>query len=157
MTTALLDPPAPAAAVPAVRHPAVAGRLRDPRVRQAVAFVLVGTAATVVQLVVYLLLRSVVAAAAANLVAQVVSTLLSTSWHRRWTVGVTDGASVARHHGQMLGLLSANLVLNTAALQVLSAVDPAAGAFTELAVLTASGLVVTVARIALLRRWGAGR
>lgn len=101
----------------------------------------------------YLVLRLFLAATAANLVAQVVTTVMSTAANRRWTFGVIDPNTVVRHQSQMLGLLAVNLAVNSLALVMLAAIAPTAGMLVELVVLSASDLVVTVLRIAAMRRW----
>lgn len=113
----------------------------------------VGTIASGFYLGLYLVLRIGMTAFTANLIAQVVSTFFSTAANRRFTFGVADPTPAARHHLQMLALLAVNLLLNTFALDVLEAVSPGAGAGVELLVLSASGLVITAARILLMNRW----
>lgn len=153
MTTAQLDLPQVGADSRKTVATAGRGGLTKERVRQAGSFVAVGTIATGLYLMLYLVLRIGMTAFTANLIAQIVSTLFSTAANRRFTFGVVDPATVARHHLQMLALLAVNLLLNTLALDVLEAVSPDAGSVVELLVLSASGLVITAARILLMNRW----
>lgn len=156
MTTTQLDRPQVDSRSRVAITAANQGWLTRQRVRQAGSFLAVGTIATGLYLVLCLVLRTGMSAFTANLIAQVVSTLFSTAANRRFTFRVTDLATVARHHLQMLALLAVNLLLNTLTLTVLAAVAPAAGSLVELLVLSASGLLVTAARVVTMNRWQHG-
>jgi len=118
--------------------------------RQLVRFIGVGIASTVAYLVLFLVLRTGLAAQPANLVALLLTALGNTAVNRRFTFGVTGRAGYTRHQAQGLVAFVAGLALTSGALALLPA---ATGRPVELAVLVLANLAATLLRFLLLRAW----
>ena len=120
---------------------------------QLISFVLIGVASTVAYLLLYLLLRSVVAAQAANAVSLLLTAVANTAVNRRVTFGIRGRAHAARH--QVRGLISfaIGLALTSGALAALHASAPGASRTAELTVLVAANLTATLVRFGLYRSW----
>jgi putative flippase GtrA len=121
--------------------------------RQLVRFVLIGVASTLAYLLLYLVLRGVMAAQAANALSLLATALANTWLNRRFTFGIRGAPGAARH--QALGLLAfaAGLLLTSGALAALHAVSPRPGRAAEVTVLLLASLVATAARFCLYRFW----
>lgn len=127
---------------PVSRRP-VAGRLGE-----LVRFALVGGGASVLQLATYAFLADGVGSQAANILAWLVSTLVATEAHRRYSFG---GARSGTESDHMIGIASSavGLALGAAAL---SGLDNPTGAAGVLALIAVNGLV-GLGRFGFLRWW----
>ncbi|WP_111767762.1 GtrA family protein [Nakamurella deserti] len=121
--------------------------------RRALTFLAVGAVCTPAYLGLYAGLRTVLAAGTANVLAQLVTTLMSTAANRRFTMHVTGSHRALRHHLEMIGVLVLGLAVNDLALDLLAQAAPDAGSVAEMVVLLASGGVATAVRVALMTRW----
>ena len=126
--------------------------LRRSVLRQAGRFVVVGAAATVAYLGLYVLLRAAAQAQLANLVAGVVTAVTSTEAHRRWTFA-GGHRGFAQAQVQSGAVLAVNTALTSTSLTVLHAVVPTASASLELAVLLVAGAAGGTLRFLALRLW----
>jgi putative flippase GtrA len=122
-------------------------------VAQVVRFAGIGAASTVAYLLLFISLRSVMAAQAANAAALLLTAVANTAANRRYTFGLRDPAHRWRHHAQALAIFGAALLLTSGSLGVLHAADPHPGRMLEAGVLVAANLAATVLRFVLLRSW----
>ena len=116
-------------------------------------FVLIGVASTVAYVLLYLLLRSVVAAQAANALSLLLTAVANTAVNRRVTFGIRGRAHAARHQVRGLIAFATGLALTSGALAALHASAPQADRTAELTVLVAANLASTLVRFALYRSW----
>jgi putative flippase GtrA len=116
--------------------------------RQLVRFAGIGVASTLAYLVLFLLLRSVIGAQPANLVALLLTAVANTAANRRLTFGVTG-----RHQLQGLVVFALGLGLTSGSLALLHAMSAAPPLGVEVGVLVAANLAATVLRFLLLRIW----
>ena len=116
-------------------------------------FVLLGMASTLAYVLLYLLLRGLVAAQAANFAALLLTAVGNTAANRRLTFGVRGRAGAVRHQFRGLIAFGAGLALTSGALAALHALSRSPGRGTEVAVLLATTLAATVVRFALYRKW----
>ncbi|ROR90476.1 bifunctional glycosyltransferase family 2/GtrA family protein [Nocardioides aurantiacus] len=115
-------------------------------------FVLVGAASTLAYALLFVLLRSTLSPWWANALALLVTAVANTAANRRFTFGVRGRRDVVRHQVQGLVVLAVGLAVTTGALHLVHRVsDP--GPTTEVVVLTAANLAVTVLRFVALRWW----
>jgi putative flippase GtrA len=131
---------------PAVDPPGVPRGLAG----QAVRFVLIGVASTLAYVALFVLLRGMLTAQPANLVALLVTAVANTAVNRRVTVAVRGTRDVGRHQFQGLIVFAVGLGLTSGALAVLPA---HAGRALELGVLIGANLLAAVVRFVLLRAW----
>ncbi|WP_369199427.1 glycosyltransferase [Streptomyces sp. PU-14G] len=145
------------------------GRLRrpfgdDPRDRavsdvpgklpgQLIGFCAVGAFSTLLNLLLYVLLRQATGVQVANALALLLSAIVNTAANRRLTFGVRGRTRAARHHAQGLLVFGIGLVLTSGSLAALDLADPQAGRSTDAAVLIAANLAATVLRFVLFRSW----
>jgi putative flippase GtrA len=133
------------------------GRGRGPRggrlASQLARFVLVGMASTVAYVLLYLLLRGVLAAQAANAFSLLLTAMANTAVNRRVTFGIRGRANAARHQVRGLIAFALGLALTSGALAALHASAPGAGRIAELTVLVAANLTATLVRFGLYRSW----
>ena len=122
-------------------------------VGQMVRFGAVGAASTLAFVVLFALIRQVLPAQAANLVALLVTAVANTAANRRLTFGVRGRESAGRHHLQGLGVFAMAWALTAGALGLLHAAVPVPSHPLELGVLVAANLVATLLRFLLLRSW----
>ena len=114
----------------------------------------VGLLSTVVHLALFAALTGVVASAqAANVTALLAATVVNTWANRRWTFGVRGRRHAARHQLQGLALFLAFWAATAAALSLLAAVAPQAGALTQTVVVAVANLAATALKFLGLRRW----
>ena len=114
-------------------------------------FVAVGVASTLAYALLFLLLRTTTSPWWANALALLVTAVANTAANRRFTFGVRGRRDVVRLQVQGLVVLAVGLAVTTGALHLLhTATDP--GPTTEVVVLTAANLAVTVLRFVALRR-----
>jgi putative flippase GtrA len=120
---------------------------------QLASFVLIGVASTVAYVLLYLLLRSVVAAQAANAISLLLTAVANTAVNRRVTFGIRGRADAARHQVRGLIAFGIGLALTSGALAALHASAPQASRAAELTVLVAANLTATLVRFGLYRSW----
>ena len=113
---------------------------------------LVGVASTLAYAVLYLVLRAVTAPFCANLLALLATALGNTAANRRLTFGVRGPADRLRHQLRGLLVFGVGLGVTAGALALLTATGHT-GRGTEVVVLTAANLVVTLMRFVAMRRW----
>jgi putative flippase GtrA len=116
-------------------------------------FVLVGVASTVAYVLLYLLLRGVLAAQAANALSLLLTAMANTAVNRRVTFGIRGRTNAARHQVRGLIAFAIGLALTSGALAALHAGAPQAGRTAELTVLVAANLTATLVRFGLYRSW----
>jgi putative flippase GtrA len=120
---------------------------------QAARFILVGVASTAAFVVLYLLLRGVMAAQAANAASLLVTAVANTAVNRRFTFGIRGRLHAARHQLRGLIAFGIGLAVTSGALVALHTVSAHPGRAAEVAVLLAANLVATVVRFLLYRGW----
>jgi putative flippase GtrA len=116
-------------------------------------FIVVGVASTAAYVVLYLLLRAVMAAQAANALSLLITAIANTAANRRLTFGIRGRAHAARHQARGLITFGIGLALTSGALAALHALSAHPSRTTEVGVLVAANLVATIVRFALYRRW----
>ena len=116
-------------------------------------FVAVGVASTAAYVLLYLLLRGVLAAQAANALSLLITAVANTAANRRLTFGIRGRAHAARHQVRGLIAFGIGLALTSGALAALHAAAAGPSRATEVVVLVAANLVATVVRFALFRGW----
>ena len=124
---------------------------------QIAGFTAIGVASTVAYLLLYLLLRSVMADQAANALSLLITAVANTAANRRLTFGIRGRAQAARHQVKGLIAFAIGLGLTSGALAGLHASAPGAGRGTEVGVLVVANLIATVLRFVLFRSWVFGR
>jgi putative flippase GtrA len=137
-----------------IRVPAL--RQRPPggaKLIQLVRFILVGVASTVAYLLLYLVLRGVLAAQAANAISLLLTAVANTAVNRRVTFGIRGRQHAARHQVRGLIAFGIGLALTSAALAALHASAAQPGRAAELTVLIAANLTATLVRFILYRGW----
>lgn len=120
---------------------------------QVALFAVIGVLSTVAYAVLYLLLRGVLGAFWANAVALVVTAVANTAANRRVTFGVRGRTHAVRHQAQGLAIFAVGLAVTTGSLWLLHAVTASPGRLSEVLVLTAANLFVTVMRFVAMRLW----
>jgi putative flippase GtrA len=120
---------------------------------QAARFIAVGAASTAAFVLLYLLLRGVMAAQAANAASLLVTAIANTAANRRFTFGIRGRAHATRHQLRGLIAFGIGLAVTSGALAVLHAVTAQPGRAAEVAVLVAANLAATVVRFLLYRGW----
>jgi putative flippase GtrA len=133
---------------PATRPLAAAGAASRSQILR---FGAVGLITTVAYFGLYWLLRGLVAATVANLLALVATTLANTAANRRLTFGVKGREHLARAHAGGLLAFGLSLTMTTGSLSALQVLAPRAGAVAGLAALGLANALATVVRFALLR------
>jgi putative flippase GtrA len=120
---------------------------------QLVSFVLIGVASTAAYLLLYLLLRTVVAAQAANAISLLLTAVANTAVNRRVTFGIQGRTDAARHQVRGLIAFAIGLALTSGALAALHASASQTSRTAELTVLIAANLTATLVRFGLYRSW----
>ncbi|GAB7104090.1 hypothetical protein JCM4814A_24040 [Streptomyces phaeofaciens JCM 4814] len=120
--------------------------------RQVPVFAVVGAVSTVAYLGLYALLRPVLDAQAANLIALLVTAVANTAANRRFTFRVRGTAGAARHHLQGLVAFAVGLALSGGALALAHRILSDAPRVEICALIVANGAATTV-RFLLLRQW----
>ncbi len=122
---------------------------------QVVMFALVGVASTLAYAALYLWFRSTMLAQGANLLALLLTTLANTAANRRFTFGVRGPERALRHQVQGLVIFAVGLGVTSGALWLVDASGPSRSGHhgTEVVVLTAANLFVTVTRFVAMRAW----
>jgi putative flippase GtrA len=145
--------------VPVLGDPGPPGRAGGPSSRhsrlavQLVRFIAVGVASTVTYVLLYLLLRGMMAAQAANAVSLLATAVANTAVNRRVTFGIRGRTHAVRHQARGLIAFGIGLALTSGALLALQAANARPGRVAEVAVLVAANLVATLVRFALYRSW----
>ncbi len=124
---------------------------RHGTVRHVAGFAAVGALSTMAYVVLFAVLRDVMAVAAANALAMLVTAVANTAANRRFTFGVRSAEHRARHHAAgLLGFVT-TLAMTSAALAALDHAVPHPSRTTEAAVLLSANAVATLVRFAILR------
>jgi putative flippase GtrA len=147
ITVAELRSPAPPGAPPA--PPGRRGMLTGQLAR----FAIIGVACTAAYLLLYLLLRGVMAAQPANAVSLLVTAVANTTANRRFTFGIRGRAHAARHQALGLVAFGISLALSSGSLGALHAVVPHPGRAAEIAALVVANVLATIVRFGLYRGW----
>jgi putative flippase GtrA len=116
-----------------------------------VRFASVGTATTVLYAVLYLLAVEVLPPHLANLASMVVTTVVSTEWHRGWTFRSPN--SGLRTHLRAGLVTTVTYGMTSAGLLILTALRPEAEEVAQVAVLVVATTVAGLIRFAVLRLW----
>jgi putative flippase GtrA len=122
-------------------------------VGQAVRFAVIGVASTLAYLVLFVLLRGMMGAQGANLIALLVTAVANTAVNRRVTFDVRGSRNAGKHQFQGLIVFGIGLALTSGALNLLSLTVGTPGRLTELSVLVVANLLATIVRFVLLRAW----
>jgi len=122
-------------------------------VGQLVRFATIGVLSTVAYLALFVLLRPVVDAQAANLLALAVTAVANTAANRRITFGIRGGPGAGRAQLQGLVVFALGLALTSGSLAVLHAVTGSPGRGAELLLLVAANALATLLRFVLFRGW----
>lgn len=147
MTTGTIEPGGSHAGPPAPL------RQRHPLVVQLYRYVIAGAVGTGVNALTYLLLRTFWEnPLAANLVALVVSTLVSTEVNRRFTFEGAEGPAW-RRHAQTIGMVVFYAAYSSAVLLVLAATVENPTPLLETAVVSAASVLGGAGRYLLLKYW----
>jgi putative flippase GtrA len=120
---------------------------------QLVSFVLIGVASTAAYLLLYLLLRTVVAVQAANAVSLLLTAMANTAVNRRVTFGIRGRSNAVCHQVRGLIAFAIGLALTSGALAALQTSAPQASRTAELTVLVAANFTATLVRFGLYRSW----
>ncbi|MGY1845542.1 glycosyltransferase [Modestobacter sp. SYSU DS0875] len=120
---------------------------------QLLRFATIGVLSTLAYLVLFVLLRGVLAAQLANLVALLLTAVANTAANRRLTFGIRGAPGAGRAHLQGLVVFGLGLALTSGTLAALHAVTPAPSRGTELLLLVGANALATLLRFLLLRGW----
>jgi putative flippase GtrA len=120
---------------------------------QVALFAVVGVLSTAAYAVLYLLLRGELGAFWANAAALVATAVANTAANRRVTFGVRGRTDAVRHQLQGLVIFGVGLAVTSGSLWLLHAASADPGRVTEVLVLTAANLFVTVMRFVAMRVW----
>jgi putative flippase GtrA len=132
-------------------EPQATARLRAPSLRRAGTFAAIGVLSTLAYVALYGLLRPLVAAAVANVVALVATAVGNTAANRRYTFAVRGRDGMARDHAAGLLALGVALAITTTALAGLDVVAPGAPQAVEVVILVAANGAATLVRFVILR------
>ena len=116
-------------------------------------FCAVGVVSTVAYVLLYVALRTAMAAQGANAVALLATAVLNTAVNRRVTFGVRSRQAHLRHQLQGIVVFGFGLALTSGALAALHDAAPRAGRGLEVGVLVAAGVIATAVRFVLFRSW----
>ncbi len=115
-------------------------------------FAVVGVLSTLAYAVLFLLLRGVMGPFWANAAALVATAVANTAANRRLTFGVRGRPDVVRHQVRGLAVFAVGLGVTSGSLWMLTALT-SPGRVTEMLVLTAANLFVTLMRFVAMRLW----
>jgi putative flippase GtrA len=133
------------------------GRVPRPTSRQLWRFAVIGAASAAAYLVLYLLLRTVVGAQVANVVALVTTQVANTAVNRRLTFGLRGSEGALGHQLGGLAAFAFGLGLSAGALWLLHRLEPDAGRAAEVAVLVVAQGIATCVRFLTLHAMMARR
>jgi putative flippase GtrA len=125
----------------------------DGLVPQLARFAAVGILSTLGYLAIFVLLRGVLDAQAANLVALLLTAVANTAANRRLTFGIRGSGGVVRAHLQGLAVFGLGLALTSGSLAALHAASPAPSRTAEVVLLLLANAAATLLRFLLLRSW----
>ncbi|GII58801.1 hypothetical protein Pth03_71900 [Planotetraspora thailandica] len=134
-------------------------RLEPPTVRQVgireqlPSFVIIGLVCTVVQLVLYTLLRPPMGPVPANVVSYLLVAVVNTAANRRFTFGVSGSRNAVRHHIEGGAAFVLGLAASTGGLAVVNAARPGGSWLAEVGALLGCNFFAAVLRFLLLRSW----
>jgi putative flippase GtrA len=111
----------------------------------------IGVASTAAYLVLFVLLRGMLGAQGANLVALLLTAVANTAANRRLTFGMRGVGTRSQLEG--LAVFALGLALTSGSLAALRAGDPHAGRVVEVTVLIAANLAATLLRFVAFRAW----
>ncbi|MDX6628554.1 MAG: hypothetical protein QOH00_800 [Gaiellales bacterium] len=120
---------------------------------QVLRFAAIGIASTLAYTLLYITLRSAIAAQPANALALLVTAIGNTAANRRLTFAIRGAGSRLRHQAQGLVVFALALAVTSLALVALHAMTVAPPRAVELAVLVAANLLATILRFVLFRSW----
>ncbi len=120
---------------------------------QVALFAIIGALSTLAYAVLYLLLRTTMSPFWANATALVATAVANTAANRRVTFGLRGRRDALRHQVQGLAIFGVGLAVTTGSLWLLHALVASPGRVTEMLVLTAANLAVTVMRFVAMRVW----
>jgi putative flippase GtrA len=146
-------PSAATAAGPAAKPAGRSVLSRSVLIGQLARFVVIGVASTAAYVLLYLLLRTVLATQPANAVSLLLTAVANTAANRRFTFGIHGRTHAARHQVRGLIAFGISLALTAGALAGLRAAAPHAGPAAEVSVLVAANLIATMVRFGLYRGW----
>ena len=118
---------------------------------QMLRFGVVGVMSTIAYFLLYVVLRGVMNAQIANLVAQIVTAVANTAANRAFTFRVHGSRGLLKHHATGLMAFTIALVLTSGSLGALHSLFPGVSTWVEVTVLTAANLVATLVRFLALR------
>jgi putative flippase GtrA len=121
--------------------------------RQLASFAGIGVASTLAYVLLFAVVRTVVGAQPANLIALLVTAVANTAANRRLTFGIAGHEGAGRHQLQGLAVFLLGLALTSGSLAVLHAATTAPDRRLEIGVLVLANLAATVLRFVLLRAW----
>jgi putative flippase GtrA len=116
-------------------------------------FAMIGLVSTVVQLMLYALLRFFLPVVGANVVSYVLAAIANTAANRRFTFGVVGAQGAVRHQLEGGVAFLVGLAVSTGGLAAVHAIWPYAPRLAELAALLGLNLFAAVIRFVLLRAW----
>jgi putative flippase GtrA len=120
-------------------------------IQQLVRFGTIGIASTAAYLLLFVLLRGLLGAQGANLVALLITAIANTAANRRLTFGMRGVGARSQLEG--LVVFGLGLALTSGALAALRALAPHAGRGVELAALIGANLTATLLRFVAFRAW----
>jgi putative flippase GtrA len=120
---------------------------------QVLRFAAIGVVSTLAYTLLFIALRSVVAAQPANAVALLATAIGNTAANRRLTFAIRGAGSRVLHQAQGLVVFGLALAVTSLSLVALHALSAAPSRVVELAVLVAANLVATILRFVLFRSW----
>jgi putative flippase GtrA len=120
---------------------------------QIAGFAVIGLTSTIAYIVLFLLLRGMMSAQAANVIALLVTAVANTAANRRVTFGISGRSNAARHQFKGLIVFGIGLALTAGSLAALNAGSAHPDRVTEVSVLIAANLVAAVLRFVLYRHW----
>ncbi|MGY1855380.1 glycosyltransferase [Modestobacter sp. SYSU DS0290] len=120
---------------------------------QLLRFATIGVLSTLAYLALFVLLRTVVGAQPANLVALLLTAVANTAANRRLTFGVRGATGATRAHLQGLAVFGLGLALTSGTLAALHAITPTPSRGAELLLLVGANALATLLRFLLLRGW----
>ena len=138
--------------LPAPLRPA-GRRVRGGTARQLVWYTAIGCVMTFAYFVLYVLLRDVLGAQPANLLAWGITAVADTAANRRITFGLSGRTGAARAQLEGLLVFGVGMALTSGSLAALEAGYPDPGRRLEVAVLVAANVAAGVVRFLLLRSW----